>query len=500
MVLNMLFNSLEFLVFFPIIILIYFILPKKVRYIWLLAASYFFYMCWNAKYAILLFFSTLVTYLTSIGLEEIKNKNWDVQRIIKCKKFFVSISLLLNLSVLFVFKYMDFIFSYVERFFEIIHIDINMPAFDFILPVGISFYTFQAIGYTIDVYRDEIRAEKNFLRYALFISFFPQLVAGPIERSKNLLLQLEEDKILKKENVRVGILYILWGLFLKMTIADRAAIIVNTVYDNPQQYPGFYIVVATIMFAFQIYCDFYGYSIIAKGSALILDIHLMDNFNAPYLARSVKEFWKRWHISLSSWFRDYLYIPLGGNRKGFLRKEANLLCVFGISGLWHGAAWGYVAWGLLNGGYQVISNLFSRYFGHKPSAKIEECSASTVCRQRLTTFSLVCFAWIFFRAADISKAISVIKNMFCFNWYILFDGTLFTLGVREEIFLLLCVFIGVLLIVDHMKYKGISVIEKVMEQELWAKILIYVTLFFIIVMFGCYGVEYDTNQFIYFQF
>lgn len=335
----------------------------------------------------------------------------------------------------------------------------------------------------------------------MFISFFPQLVAGPIERSKNLLVQLQRTGKLRWENFRNGMLLILWGLFLKMVIADRAALIVDTVYADPKEYYGFYIIVATFLFAFQIYCDFYGYSIIAKGAAGILDIRLMDNFDAPYFSKSVKEFCQRWHISLSSWFRDYLYIPLGGNRKGTLKKERNRLIVFGLSGLWHGASISFVAWGLLNGILQTVADCRTYVIRKVPFLQTEEkCTVSYKIRKTIITFYLISFTWIFFRAEGMRDAFCLIQNMCEMNWYILFDGSLFLLGVSEKNFRLLVLCIGILLFVDYLKYKKIDVVELIMKQEWWFKGLIYLSLFMMIVLFGYYGNEYDASQFIYFQF
>lgn len=357
----MLFNTPQYIIFLPIVVIIYFFMPKKVRYIWLLAASYYFYMQWNPLYITLLFLCTLLTYVCGrviYGLSRsMVNNREDIQKIKKKKQICFSACIILNLCILAYFKYSEFGLFYLNKLLRMIHMNEVSWNHDIILPVGISFYTLQALGYLIDVYRGDICAEKNFLRYALFVSFFPQLVAGPIERSKNLLTQLYEPHKFEYENLRKGLLLVLYGMFLKMVIADRAAIIVDTVYNNSAVYSGFYIIVATCLFSLQIYCDFYGYSTIARGSALIMGIHLMDNFNAPYYSRSVKEFWRRWHISLSGWFRDYLYIPLGGNRKGKVRKSFNLLMVFGVSGLWHGAALSYIFWGIINGVYQLIGDI-----------------------------------------------------------------------------------------------------------------------------------------------
>lgn len=343
----MLFNSYEFLIFFPIVTLIYFLIPHKARYIWLLIASYFFYMCWNAKYALILLFSTIVTYVAGLLISK-ANKIKDDKKRTKYKKIFVALSFIINLSILFLFKYFDFAINNINNILGQLNIQLLNPKFDLILPVGISFYIFQALGYTIDVYRQDVKTEKNFLKYALFVSFFPQLVAGPIERSKNLLEQMYEEHYFNAQRVKDGLLLMIWGGFQKIVIADRIAIVVDTIFNNFPQYGGMYIIIAAILFAFQIYCDFSGYSIIAVGAAKVMGFRLMENFNAPYFSMSVSEFWRRWHISLSTWFKDYLYIPLGGNRKGKIRKYINIMIVFLVSGLWHGASWNYIIWGGLN--------------------------------------------------------------------------------------------------------------------------------------------------------
>ena len=274
----MLFNSIDFLIFYPIVILIYFIIPNKIRYLWLLASSYYFYMCWNAKYALLIFASTVVTYLSGLLIEFVKKQEYDIAKSKRLKNLIVAGSFTINLGILFYFKYINFAFDTVSKVFSLAHIELNIPTFDIILPVGISFYTFQALSYTMDVYRDEMNAEKNFFKYALFVSFFPQLVAGPIERSKNLLKQLNMPQKFQFENFQEGILLMLWGYFLKIVLADRIAIFVDTVYGDYNTYSGMYLVVATILFAFQIYCDFAGYSTIAMGTAKMLGVHLMENF------------------------------------------------------------------------------------------------------------------------------------------------------------------------------------------------------------------------------
>lgn len=498
----MLFNSYQFLIFFPIVVLIYWAIPLRFRYIWLLAASYYFYMCWNAKYALLLLFSTAVTYASGIIINKIKSLEIEEGKRTRYMKLCVAFSFVINIGVLAWFKYFNFIFENVQKVFAHIGIALSSPAFDIVLPVGISFYIFQALSYTVDVYRGDIYAEKNFLKYALFVSFFPQLVAGPIERSKNLLKQVAEPHRFDYEKCREGFLLMLWGFFLKLVIADRAAIIVNTVYNDYGIYPGMYLVVATVLFAFQIYCDFAGYSTIAMGAAKIMGFELMENFDCPYFAKSVSEFWRRWHISLSSWFRDYLYIPLGGNRKGTARKYFNMMIVFLTSGMWHGAQWSFIVWGGINGLYQIIGErlmpvrnklnkllrLKRESFGHKLFKVV-------------TTFVLIDFAWIFFRANRFTDAFGIIKSMFSVrNWWVLFDDSLFTLGLDWKNFVLLILAILILLVSDIFKYKGIKVRRVIMRQELWFRWSLYIAAIAGILVFGIWGPGYDASAFIYFQF
>lgn len=499
----MLFNSLDFMFFFPIVVLIYFIIPKKYQYIWLLITSYYFYMCWNVKYAFLLLFSTLVTFISGILMEWIKHQNsWKKEVKIKIKKYCVAGSFILNLAVLFFFKYFDFVIHNMNILLEHIHIQINSPSFDVVLPVGISFYTFQALSYTMDVYRDDIYAEKNFVRYALFVSFFPQLVSGPIERSKNLLKQLAVPHKIDFDKFRDGLLLMIWGFFLKLVLADRIAVFVDSVYGGYNEFGGWYLVIATILFAIQIYCDFAGYSTIAMGVAEILGIHLMENFNAPYLSKSVAEFWRRWHISLSSWFKDYLYIPLGGNRKGKFRKYLNIFIVFFVSGLWHGASWSYVAWGILNGIYQIIGDILN---------PIRDKLVKILCLDRETfshklikvffTFILVDFSWIFFRANSFLEAFYIIKCMInVYNPWILFDGSLYSCGLEQRNFTLMIISICILLFADICKYKGVMIRKVIARQEYWFQWLVVAISIALILLVGIWGTGYNETNFIYFQF
>ncbi len=489
----MLFNSLKFLFFFPIVVFLYYVMPKKFRIYWLLAASYYFYMSWNFKYALLLFYSTSVTWLSGIMMDRLNKTG---------KKICVAGTCILNLAILFFFKYFNFLFMNMNRVLATINITLEEPALDIILPVGISFYTFQALSYTIDVYKGEIQAEKSFPCYALFVSFFPQLVAGPIERSKNLLGQIKEKKSFDFNRVKDGLLLMIWGYFLKIVLADRIDIVVNTVYSEYETYAGYYIIFATILFAFQIYCDFAGYSTIAAGAAEIMGFRLMDNFNAPYLAVSVDDFWRRWHISLSSWFKDYLYIPLGGNRKGKWRKYFNLLVVFGISGLWHGAGWNYVMWGILNGFYQVAGNALQSARNRFVSAfHITRSSLGHRALQTIITFILIDFSWIFFRANKIGDAFKIVKSMFAVhNPWILFDDSLYQLGIDHKSFQVMVGGIVLLLFADVLKYKKICVREIIQRQDVWVQCMVISVSVVLILIIGIWGPGYTESSFIYFQF
>ena len=328
----MLFNSMAYAIFLPLVFIIYWCIPSKYRWILLLGASYYFYMSWNPKYVVIIAFTTAVSYLCALALEKVSSQ--------PLRKIIVFIALMLCLGVLFIFKYYNFTLKTISHF-----ISFEPKYLDFLLPVGISFYTFQTLSYVIDVYRKEIKAEKHFGIYATFVSFFPQLVAGPIERSGNLLPQIKEKHVFDIEKARYGIWLIVWGVFKKVIVADNLAVFVDQVYGDVYSYSGFSLVLATLFFTFQIYCDFSGYSDIARGSANLFGIELMENFKSPYFSESVKDFWSRWHISLSSWFRDYLYIPMGGNRVGTIRNCFNVLVTFLVSGLWHGASWNFVIWG-----------------------------------------------------------------------------------------------------------------------------------------------------------
>ncbi|MFD3002849.1 MBOAT family O-acyltransferase [Pontibacter toksunensis] len=403
----MLFNSLEFVFFFPTVVLLYFLFPYRFRWMVLLIASYTFYMFWRVDYAVILVVSTLIDYLCSRMMDRYTEDDREK------RKPWLWLSILSNLGILFTFKYYNFFNTAAKDLADVLGVGYAAPAFELLLPMGISFYTFQTMSYSIDVYYGRIKAEKHLGIFALFVTFFPQLVAGPIERAGNLLGQLREKHEVDYQRVASGLKLMAWGMFKKVVIADRLAVMVNQVYNNPTDYEGIPLIVATVFFAFQIYCDFSGYSDIAIGSARVMGFRLMENFRRPYFARSIKEFWGRWHISLSTWFRDYLYIPLGGNRVIKWRWYYNIFIVFLVSGLWHGANWTFITWGALHGLYQVFGFLTEK----KRDALAQQLGLD---RHRLlyraiqvgTTFALVCFAWIFFRANSVADALHISTHMF----------------------------------------------------------------------------------------
>lgn len=397
----MLFNSFAFLLFFPLVCIIYFIISgNKLRNLFLLLASYYFYMSWNPTYALLIFTSTFVTW--SCGLLVEKNINNH-----RTKKIYFVLNLFINLVILFTYKYFNFINTFIFSLMSYWGIRWEVPNLDVLLPVGISFYTFQAIGYSIDVYRADLKAERNLGIYALFVSFFPQLVAGPIERAKNLLPQFYNKHLFDPANCVMGLKMMLWGYFMKLCVSDRIAIYVDTIYNNVAQHNGTSLLLATFLFTIQIYCDFAGYSLIAIGAAKVMGFSLMENFHRPYFMHSIKDFWKRWHISLSTWFMDYLYIPLGGNRVSYIRHMLNLLITFLISGLWHGANWTFICWGGMHGGYLILENIKNRFVRKAEYPKIGMSILDT-----LWCFILVSFAWIFFRANNLGDAFEIIRKIF----------------------------------------------------------------------------------------
>lgn len=470
----MLFNSFEFLIFFPAVCLIYFILRgNKWRIPFLLIASYYFYMNWKPAYAILILTSTIITYFSGILIEKHDEK--------RTQKTFLTISLVINFAILFVFKYFNFINESVFHLLDCCGLRWNVPNLDVLLPVGISFYTFQAVGYSIDVYRGSIKAERSFTTYALFVSFFPQLVAGPIERAKNLLPQFHEEHTFVYDDVIEGIKQMIWGFFMKLCIADILSQYVDAVYNNIAFHNGTSLIIATIFFTFQIYCDFGGYSNIAIGAARIMGFKLMENFHRPYLSLNINEFWKRWHISLSSWFKDYVYIPLGGNRVKQPRHMLNLMITFLVSGIWHGANWTFVVWGGLHGIYQVIAKIWNNHIGR--------ISHKTIVYQLVSIafcFILVSFAWIFFRANTVNDAFLIINKIFTESGKPFFDIMVFVYGITALL----------ILIIKDLKDEMDCKINFMHSRFIIIRYLSTIALVAYILLFGSFA----SDQFIYFQF
>ena len=401
---DMLFNSFDFLLFFPVVYLLFRLTPDRHRWVLLLAASYYFYMSWKAEYLVLILVSTAIDYLVALFMEKAESP--------MRRKALLITSIAANLGILFTFKYANFFGESFNFIADQYNLTWHFPALNVLLPVGISFYTFQSLSYSVDVYRGERAAERHLGRFALYVAFFPQLVAGPIERSTRLLPQFYRRFQFSESEFVLGLRLMLWGFFKKLVIADRLAIYVNEAFANPAEVHGVALLLATYFFAFQIYCDFSGYSDIAIGTAKILGYDLMDNFRQPYFSRSIGEFWRRWHISLSTWFRDYLYIPLGGNRGSRAFWFRNLMIVFVVSGLWHGANWTFVIWGALHGAYMVFGVMSKSWRSNLASRLgLVRHGALLTILQVIFTFHLVCFAWIFFRAESLRDALLVLYKI-----------------------------------------------------------------------------------------
>ncbi len=461
--------------FFPTVCIIYYALKKnRYRNPFLLIASYYFYMNWKPIYALLILTSTVITYLCGLWVENYHNNQ-------RRKKGILAISVILNFAILFLFKYYNFINESIFSVLSHLGIGWHVPNLNILLPVGISFYTFQAVGYSIDVYRGSIKAERNFLTYALFVSYFPLLVAGPIERAKNLLPQFHEEHRLSYSNVSEGIKKMVWGFFMKLCVADTLGQYVDAVYNNVGHHNGATLILATFFFTFQIYCDFAGYSNIAIGAAKVMGFNAMQNFSLPYFSMSIKEFWRRWHISLSTWFADYLYIPLGGNRVPYGRHLLNLMITFLVSGIWHGANWTFVLWGALHGIYLVIGNVFRKYiYSPKNSLWWSKMLSTSFC------FILVAFAWLFFRANTVQDAFLIINKMFT-DWNTIFiDKSIFLYGFTS---------LFILLVKETKDQFGLH-FNFLHSQHVAIRYISMVTIIAYIILFGALS----GGQFIYFQF
>ena len=478
----MLFNSLQFLLFLPIFFTIYWLANKKrlhLQNILLLLLSYFFYACWDWRFLFLLIFSTALDYFTGIKMDEAKNQS--------NKKIWFWLSIIVNLGFLGVFKYYDFFATSFAETLSSLGIQTNFWTLKVILPVGISFYTFHGLSYVIDIYKERIKPEKNIVTYSLFVSYFPLLVAGPIERATHLLPQIKKKRFFDYDKAIDGIHQIIWGLFKKVVIADNCALYANDIFDNYQSMNSLSLLLGAIYFAFQIYGDFSGYSDIALGTSKLFGIDLLKNFNYPYFSRDIAEFWRRWHISLSSWFRDYLYIPLGGSQGGMGMKIRNTFIIFLVSGFWHGANWTFLVWGALNAVYFLPLLITQNNRNNIDSvAKGKTLPTLKELGSMLLTLSLTTFAWIFFRAKTVSDACSYIKNMFRFN----FEGGIQYLDFERytvELLLLLALFV---VLEWNSREREHPIAGKFKTLKAILIIIAILTL----------GVYSDPSNFIYFQF
>lgn len=478
----MLFNSLNFAVFLPIVFLLYwFATNREVRRqnILLLVSSYFFYASWDWRFLFLLIFSTLLDYFTGIKMSDAKNQ--------RAKKFWFWLSISINLGFLGVFKYYNFFAESFAAALENVGINIDPWTLKIILPVGISFYTFHGLSYVIDIYKNRIKAEKNFIDYSVFVSFFPLLVAGPIERATHLLPQIQKSRTFDYSRAVDGLRQILWGLFKKVVIADQCAEYANLIFNNSGDYSGSTLVVGAILFAFQIYGDFSGYSDIALGTARLFGIDLLRNFAYPYFSRDIAEFWRRWHISLSTWFRDYLYIPLGGSKGGTWMKIRNTFIIFLVSGFWHGANWTFIVWGLLNALYIMPSIIFNTNRNNLDIvAKGKILPGVKDVLSIGITFALTVFAWIFFRAENLTHALQYITEIF--------SGSIFTIPavLPKSLFLFLLLFVLIEWSGRQEKYALEKWGLKLPKMIRWA--------FYYIIIFTIFYFAGAEQQFIYFQF
>jgi D-alanyl-lipoteichoic acid acyltransferase DltB (MBOAT superfamily) len=484
----MLFNSFHFLIFFIVVTSLYFALPFRNRAWFLLLASCYFYMVFVPVYILILGFTIVVDYFAGIYIENAAGRR---------RKLFLIYSLVANIGVLAFFKYFTFLNDNLSYFLHLLHRSNPIPYLAILLPIGLSFHTFQAMSYTIEVYRGNQKAERNFGIYALYVMFYPQLVAGPIERPQNMLHQFHEKHDFDYRRVTSGLRLMAWGLFKKVVIADRLAVLTDTVFNNPRDYNSLSLAIACFFFAFQIYCDFSGYSDMAIGAARVMGFKLMTNFNKPYQSRTVSEFWKRWHISLSTWFKDYLYISLGGNRVSIPRWYLNLLIVFLVSGLWHGANWTFVIWGGLHGFYLIFALMTAKSRARISKALwLDRIPLLPV----LTTFVLVDFAWIFFRANDVSSAFYIVKHLFTGIPDLLHNlknhqSVFQYLGLVPSDLFLSFALILFLELAQYFQAKS-DILDKLLKQPAYFRWAAYYALIMVIFFLGVF----ENRQFIYFQF
>jgi len=482
----MLFNSFQFAAFYLVVLVAVFSAPARTRWAVLLFASYVFYASWRIEYTLLLLAVTGVSFAAGLALGKTQSP--------RARKGILAAAVTAGLSLLGVFKYSDFALANAAATVRWLGGSWGASPLDLLLPLGISFFTFQAIGYVIDVYRGDTPVEPHLGRFALYVSFFPQLVAGPIERSYRLLPQLSRRTRLEAERIVSGLQSISWGLFKKIVIADRLAVAVDTVYAAPGDFSGPYLILATVFFAIQIYCDFSGYSDMAIGTARILGYDLMENFRRPYFAASLSEFWRRWHISLSTWFRDYVYKPLGGNRVSLPRWASNIMVVFLLSGIWHGANWTFVAWGVVHGGAMVLSAAAGglREAGVK-ALRLDRLPRLRRGVQRVVLLSVVVSAWVFFRAETLAEALSILRGFV--QWGDFSTGELWDLGLRPHALWPLLASVAVLFAVEWVQEVRPTIAMALWQRRgvRWAA---YLTLLYGIILFGVFG----QVEFIYFQF
>ena len=499
----MAYTDFTFFFFFLLVAGVYFVLPARGRRVWLLAAGLVFVALWNVYSALSLLGVILVSYLGGRLLSRTAQTDSSVS---KHKKTLLAVFLCLLFGFLVILKYTELAADTSVKVLNRLGGNITFDFPSLLLPVGLSFYTFAAAGYLIDVYRASIPAETNLVSFSLFLAFFPNLTAGPIERSNNLLRQIQNiDKIhlWSYKRLASGTLTVLWGYFLKLVLADRAAILVNEVFDGFWNYGSTELFIGAVVFSLQIYGDFAGGSYMALGFAEILGFDLIDNFNAPYFSKSIKEFWRRWHISLSSWFRDYLYIPLGGNRRGEGRKYLNMAIVFLVCGLWHGANWTFLVWGAIHALYQLIGGLTrKKRMALYQKWKIDTASPVFRGLQTLCTFLLTTIAWILFRANSLQEAGLYLWRMLTqINLWEVMNGTIYELGLDVTEMNLLFIAVLVVFLVDYLRYKKEkNFVQLVKTQQFWVRAVIAAALVTVILFFGCYGSRFGESAFIYAEF
>lgn len=488
------FNSVSFLIFLPVVLLLYWVLPQRFRWIMLLLASYLFYMSWNVWLIFLILFTTAISYLSGLLMEKYKDS-------VRIRKTLLILTLICCLGTLFFFKYFTFVVNLVIDSLNLFKLNISQFTFSLLLPVGISFYTFQTLSYVIDVYRGRISAERHLGYYALFVVYFPQLVAGPIERPDNLIPQLKQEHKFNSDDFCMGLRIAAVGFFKKVVIADGVAVFVNAVYNNVAEANGVTAILATVLFAIQIYCDFSGYTDIAIGVARMMGIVLKDNFNQPYLAVSIKDFWRRWHISLTTWFTDYVYIPLGGNRCKLWRWALNVMIVFLLSGLWHGAALTFVIWGAIHGVYQIVGRLKGiglNKLKEKKGFVIPDDNLVVIFIRRTITFALVCFAWIFFRGNSLADCGTIIAKIFT-DWT--HTGTaLKTMGITVQAVLEFILLGGILALLHKVIHYDSSKESLLGGAAASRKVLYAYLILAVAVAWIALTVSGGQSVFIYFQF